>query len=539
MPRDGAGVYAPPAGTKGQAGTPISSAKYNGLIDDLTADANNARPVGAGGTGAQNADQAAVKLGLISAKDLAGDNVVTGTANAIAIATDRVYTSHSNSTYLAFKAGFNSIAGGTTVALDAMGAVLLRKIVAAGDVDINSGDLIKGGIYHIRYDPTINIVSGTPAGGFILLNPGTSGGYLVGDFFDTARTLSTDWLKRDGALYLKATYPELGAILPALPDGVSWNSLSTSIPTGRIAQVINNPSGTGFIAWSTNGTNSFVWTSPDAVTWTQTATITGFIAGCGAAVAGIYVALDNNGKFSTSNNLTTWSAPALVGASIDYYSGIVYALGMFVVAGGNTGGAPKLYTSVNGTTWTSRTITAPAGLNNVKFGNGTFVAFGGNGGGDGFIRLSTDGINWATGAVSITGGDSLADAVYGNGLFVFVSKAGKIFTSPNLTSFTQRTSGVSVDLKSIVYSTSGFLIVGASGTALISSPTSGTVWTVTPTGIGGDLLTSVVDAATASRYIVGGGSTSTAALAIGLRTLPTQFQVPNDNPTYGWIKAVS
>jgi hypothetical protein len=25
----------------------------------------------------------------------------------------------------------------------------------------------------------------------------------------------------------------------------------------------------------------------------------------------------------------------------------------------------------------------------------------------------------------------------------------------------------------------------------------------------------------------------------GIRTLPTQFRVPDDNPTNGWIKAVS
>lgn len=51
MPRDGSGVYSVPPGTRGTPNTTIESAKYNGLLDDLTQDANSARPITAGGTG--------------------------------------------------------------------------------------------------------------------------------------------------------------------------------------------------------------------------------------------------------------------------------------------------------------------------------------------------------------------------------------------------------------------------------------------------------------------------------------------------------
>lgn len=63
MPRTG-GVYAPPAGTKGVPNTTILSAPYNAFIDDLTADANAARPITAGGTGATSASAARTNLGL-------------------------------------------------------------------------------------------------------------------------------------------------------------------------------------------------------------------------------------------------------------------------------------------------------------------------------------------------------------------------------------------------------------------------------------------------------------------------------------------
>jgi hypothetical protein len=62
LPRTG-GVYSPPAGTKGVPNTTIQSVPYNALIDDLTADANVARPITAGGTGATSASGARTALG--------------------------------------------------------------------------------------------------------------------------------------------------------------------------------------------------------------------------------------------------------------------------------------------------------------------------------------------------------------------------------------------------------------------------------------------------------------------------------------------
>lgn len=66
LPRTG-GVYSPPAGTKGVPNTTIQSVPYNALIDDLTADANAARPITAGGTGATSASAARTALGAQAA----------------------------------------------------------------------------------------------------------------------------------------------------------------------------------------------------------------------------------------------------------------------------------------------------------------------------------------------------------------------------------------------------------------------------------------------------------------------------------------
>ena len=64
MARDGSGNYTLPANTQAVSGDPISSTKFNSLVQDLEADANVDRPVAAGGTGASTALAARTNLGL-------------------------------------------------------------------------------------------------------------------------------------------------------------------------------------------------------------------------------------------------------------------------------------------------------------------------------------------------------------------------------------------------------------------------------------------------------------------------------------------
>ena len=86
MPRSGGGIY-----SKGSpsvvTGTTIQSAAYNTTIDDLVTDANAARPVSAGGTGAANAADARTNLGISATNTPftpAGNIAATNTQAAIA-----------------------------------------------------------------------------------------------------------------------------------------------------------------------------------------------------------------------------------------------------------------------------------------------------------------------------------------------------------------------------------------------------------------------------------------------------------------------
>lgn len=166
MPRDGSGTYSLPSGTAAVSGQTIESAKYNSAMDDLVDDANNARPVSAGGTGASSATGARTNLGLVIGTDVQAFNAYLADIAGLTLAegdllyfdgtdivklakgtTDQYLRMNAAATapeWATFNSSIQDIAGITFVAGDVMyydGSDLVRlPIGTAGQVlAVNSG----------------------------------------------------------------------------------------------------------------------------------------------------------------------------------------------------------------------------------------------------------------------------------------------------------------------------------------------------------------------------------------------------------------
>ena len=80
MSRNGSGIYSIPPGSTAVDLTIIDPVVFNTLISDLETDANTARPVVAGGTGATTAAAARTNLGLAAWTQVGPFNTGSGTA---------------------------------------------------------------------------------------------------------------------------------------------------------------------------------------------------------------------------------------------------------------------------------------------------------------------------------------------------------------------------------------------------------------------------------------------------------------------------
>jgi len=346
-------------------------------------------PISNGGTGSTTGDTAAAALGLISAKDISGTGTVTGSANVITLDTDRNYTVYNNTLYVTFKA-IASNTGSVTLNIDGVGAKPIKKVEQGGESALALGDLFVGGIYTVRYDTAAN--SGT--GAFIAMNLSKSTNYLIGDFFETIRTLDSTWLKRNGGVYNISSYPLLAAQLPTLPDGVTWSNVSTGSGTGFTC-IIPKGTGTGFILGrSTNSGGTYtseIFSSTDGESWTLVATIgSNFAVSCLTYGAGVYVAGSDNGQISVSNDGIFWGAPTIfLPGTSPGITGIAYGAGVFTAICTSSSGR-TIYSSADTVTWTLRhtIVGLPRGMD---FVNSVFIATSTAGG----IDTSTDGITYS------------------------------------------------------------------------------------------------------------------------------------------------
>lgn len=190
-----------------------------------------------------------------------------------------------------------------------------------------------------------------------------------------------------------------------------------------------------------------------------------------------------NNDLVTSINGSSWTQRTLAGTQdmlgiADNAAGGTPTIALIV------GNAAEGYTSGDAITWTQRTVGA-GDLHDVAFGAGLFLATGDHSTNH---YSSADGITWVARAKAnsaVFNGIHFADS-----LFVAVGFGGKLETSPDGLTWTSRTSNTSSTLNSVFFAPNGranglglWMAVGQSG-ALITSP-DGITWTlVAGSGLG-------------------------------------------------------
>jgi hypothetical protein len=209
-------------------------------------------------------------------------------------------------------------------------------------------------------------------------------------------------------------------VVATSPDGVAWAVTARDVPPGRLAW--NGSELLGVFSPS-------AWTSTDAVGWTQITTDLG--------------ALQPQLFTSAGGRFFAWVPPLWWGAG-------------------------SFYTSADGGRWS---YLDSEKVNGIVFTGSQYVAVG-----DSSTGTSPDGLSWSWAPLPAAGGgfDGLNEVAWNGRFLVAVGQNGAVETSPDGTTWTSRTSGVSAELNAVAVTPDGFICGGAQGTVLTSQD--GVTW---------------------------------------------------------------
>lgn len=213
-----------------------------------------------------------------------------------------------------------------------------------------------------------------------------------------------------------------------------------------------------------------VWTSPNGATWTKGASGTNNTLYQVVYGNSKFVAVGSSGTIITSPDGITWTSQ--ISRTTNTLRGVAFGNGFFMAVGYSA----TVVTSPDGTTWTLRTPNTIKSLQKLRYLNNLFVTidyWSAN------ILSSSDGTTWNESNIPQANWVP-HDVAYGNNTYVVVGGYGEIFTSPNLGTWTERTTpgATTNSLYSVTCAIGIFAAVGAYGT-IITSP-DGINWTARP-----------------------------------------------------------
>lgn len=537
MPRNN-GIYAPPPSTWFPAvdGSPASPEDWNSLLSDIASALTQSiskdgqtqitGDLNFGGNQAQN-----LRAPSSNSEALRRAQIIKGAdieaAATIAIPDEgAVFVITGDAQIEAISGGFS----GRIVVLRFSEDLLIK----------HSENLIcPGGRDYFASEGGMAIMVKVDASVWQLFSTGSGYSFEVGDFLDTIRTPDASWLKRDGASYPVALYPELAALIPPVPPGFTWevvalpagmNMSSPKLSPGRTSSEVLRIAGQtaidGFSLHATSDSGDS-WTLIHQSTLSGDAPTTPIAFGNGVFVRSVYQISGQSGWVRYSSNGTTWSnAEALFGSRAE---DLIWSerLGLFVIVGASG----KIATSPDGVTWTLRVSIGSAGFFFVGEFDDTLIAVGSSG----MIYTSSNAITWELKVSPVEGAtlqwagriagkwvvSTLQDDVYYTSDFSSWNAAGKAVTTGSGIGFFAQTDDYAVAVHRS--EDAGFSV-------------SGDVWQATDSPPGIELFYPFPDPNDPSKFLF---STLSSNFVRGTLTIDTDtFRVPSDNPVSGWIKAL-
>jgi hypothetical protein len=267
-----------------------------------------------------------------------------------------------------------------------------------------------------------------------------------------------------------------------------------------------NTSATSLIA---GASNNYLFTSPTGTAWTYRVgpfpsnNLNGVVYG-----NGLWVAASNGVGLASSPDGITWTTRL---SANNLYS-LAYGNATFVAVGFSG----KIYTSPDGITWTLRTSPFGTGyLRCLTYANGMFVAGGSDGSSNMLLAKSTDGITWTATSYATTLGTYVQSVAFGNGLWLVTDGAPSVQTSPDLVTWTPRTTGIGSNQQTApVYGAGMWVIVNQNGYTATSPD--GVTWTAHFTNLfgTGDVVDQI--AYTGSLFVAVGANTKISTSPDGL-----------------------
>lgn len=214
-------------------------------------------------------------------------------------------------------------------------------------------------------------------------------------------------------------------------------------------------------------------------------TISGAVTQPEQSIGAVAFTIDENGAITSSGDLSgsvdtagtiTWKTPnglgfatgsiarsTIIATSSQSANGITstYRISAKIAGPGFAGGSvpPDRILQVN-------PVRSLSSMNRIRFLGDRFVAVG-----RGAFAISEDGLKWSLSGIPTT--LDLYDVAYGNGTYVVVGDAGAMFTSPDGSQWTSRSSN-GIDLGGVAFGNGVFVSVNLNGAVSVSSD--GVAW---------------------------------------------------------------